>query len=358
MPDIIYQQMQSQNLPLVSILVLNYNGLRFLSDCFNSLLAGHYPNYEIYLVDNNSTDNSVEYTQKNYPVVKILQTHKNAGYSRAYNLAMAAAGGKYFVLLNNDVIVDPGWLIPLVRAAERDLTVAAVQPKILSMLDRKYFEYAGASGGYIDKYGYPFLRGRIFYTIEPDEQQYNTTADVFWTSGAAMFVRAEVLKSCGNLDEDFVHHMEEIDWCWRMHLGGHKLQVIPESVIYHFAGATIKEGSYKKLYWNHRNNIFMLVKNLETLNLIKTLIRRILLDGINILYSVLVRFDFKHAAAIGSAYLWLLVHLSLLHRKRRQVQSLRSCRDGEIKYLIYPKSIIMDYFVKGNKTFTSLGFRV
>jgi GT2 family glycosyltransferase len=358
MPDISHQQMLSQNLPLVSILVLNYNGLRFLPDCFDSLLASHYPNYEICLVDNNSTDSSVEYTQKNYPVVKILQTHKNAGYSRAYNLAMAAAGGKYFVLLNNDVIVDPGWLIPLVQAAEKDPAIGALQPKILSMIDRKCFEYAGASGGYIDKYGYPFLRGRIFYTIEPDEQQYNTTADVFWTSGAAMFVRAEALKSCGNLDEDFVHHMEEIDWCWRMHLCGYKLQAIPEAVIYHYAGATIKEGSYKKLYWNHRNNIFMLVKNLETLNLVKTIFGRIFLDGINMLYSLLFLFDFKHAWAIAAAYAWLLTHACLLSRKRRQVQSLRSRRDEEIQHLIYPRSIIMDYFIRGNKTFAGLGFRV
>lgn len=353
-----YQQMVNQNLPLVSVLVLNYNGLRFLQNCFDSLLASHYPNYEIYLVDNNSTDTSVEYTHQHYPDIKILQTHANAGYSRAYNLAMAEAAGKYLVLLNNDVRVKSDWLIHLVRAAEKEPDLAALQPKVLSMVEQNYFEYAGASGGYIDTYGYPFLRGRIFYTIEPDEHQYDTAVDVFWTSGAAMFVRAEVLKSCGNLDEDFVHHMEEIDWCWRMHLCGYKLRVIPESVIYHFAGATIKEGSYRKLYWNHRNNIFMLIKNLETGNMIKTVSRRMLLDGINIFYSALIRFDFKHVIAILAAYAWLLAHGTLIYRKRQRVQSMRRCKDSAIQHLIYPKSIILDYFLRGNKTFSSLDFRV
>jgi len=352
------QLISDQTFPLVSVLVLNYNGLKFLKDCFNSLRKSYYPNFKIYLVDNNSTDSSVEFTQHHYPEIKILQTRSNAGYSRAYNMAMAEAEGKYFVLLNNDVVVDPGWLDYLVTAAEKDPGIAALQPKILSMLKQNYFEYAGASGGYMDRYGYPFLRGRIFYSIEPDEHQYDTEAEVFWTSGAAMFVRAEVLKRAGNLDEDFVHHMEEIDWCWRLHLTGSSLKVIPDSIIYHYAGATIKEGSYRKLYWNHRNNIFMLFKNLETRNLLKILPRRMGLDGINILYSALVKFDFKHAYAIMVAYTWLLSHLPLLWRKRKQVQAQRFCNDQTMDHLVYPGSLVLDYFVRGKKTFSSLNFRV
>jgi len=157
--------------PLVSILVLNYNGVRFLKDCFDSLFAGRYANFEVYLVDNKSTDNSVDFTRQNYPAVIILQTDGNNGYSRAYNLAMATAKGTYFVLLNNDVVVESDWLIHLVQAAEADTHLAALQPKIVSMVNRNFFEYAGASGGYIDRYGYPFLRGRIFYSIEQDQQQ-------------------------------------------------------------------------------------------------------------------------------------------------------------------------------------------
>jgi GT2 family glycosyltransferase len=344
--------------PLVGVLVLNYNGLRFLRDCYDSLRKSRYPHFIIYLVDNNSTDQSVEFTQTQYPDVRIIQTGKNSGYSRAYNIAMSQADGKYFVLLNNDVVVDPGWLDHLVPITEKNPEVAALQPKILSMLKPDNFEYAGASGGYIDRYGYPFLRGRIFYSIEPDEHQYDDAADVFWTSGAAMFVRADVLKHAGNLDEDFVHHMEEIDWCWRLHLAGFKLMVIPASVIYHYAGATIKEGSYRKLYWNHRNNIFMLVKNLDTGNLLKILPQRIALDMINVMYSSFIKFDFRHAYAILAAYTWLVSHVPLLWRKRKQVQSRRFCRDKSMEHLVYHRSLVLDYFVWGKSKFSDLKFQV
>ncbi len=194
--------------PLVSVIILNYNGLRFLKDCFDSLVKCSYPNFEILLVDNNSTDESAAFTRKNYPRVKIIQTGGNKGFSWGYNISFEHAAGKYFVLLNNDVAVDPGWLEPLVAAAEADDRIGALQPKILSMIDRQSFEYAGASGGFIDKYGYPFLRGRVFYTIEKDYGQYDNETEVFWTSGAAMFVRAEALLKSGRLDEDFVFHME------------------------------------------------------------------------------------------------------------------------------------------------------
>ena len=164
----------NNNEPLVSILVLNYNGKRFLKDCYDSLYQCAYSNFEIVLVDNNSTDDSVAYTRSEYPDIQIVQTGSNAGYSRAYNIAFKESRGKYFILLNNDVVVDKGWLEPLVRAAEGDETIGALQPKIRSLIDDGYFEYAGASGGFIDKYGYPFLRGRIFYTIEKDEGQYRS----------------------------------------------------------------------------------------------------------------------------------------------------------------------------------------
>jgi GT2 family glycosyltransferase len=270
------------NLPLISILVLNYNGKEYLKECFDSLLEGTYPAVEILLIDNNSTDDSVQFTRENYKGIKVVQTYANNGYSRAYNIAFKYASGKYYVLLNNDIKVNSDWLHPLVDAAEKDKSIGALQPKILSLIDKDYFEYAGASGGFIDKYGYPFLRGRIFYTTEKDCGQFDDDAEVFWTSGAAMFIRADVLKTSDVLDEDFVHHMEEIDLCWRLHLTGFKLKVIPASVIYHYAGATIKPESFMKLYWNHRNNIFMLIKNVEGKNLFKLLFVRYILDCINI----------------------------------------------------------------------------
>lgn len=344
--------------PLVCILVLNYNGMKFLKACFDSILKSTYPNFEIALVDNKSTDESVAFTKEHYPMVNIIQTGRNGGYSRAYNVAFRETTGKYFILLNNDVEVAKDWLEPLVRVAEEDEKIGALQPKIRSLIDDGYFEYAGACGGFMDKYGYPFLRGRIFYTIEKDEGQYNDETEVFWTSGAAMFVRADALKQSGDLDEDFVHHMEEIDLCWRLHLVGYRLKVVPDSVIYHYAGATIKADSFKKIYWNHRNGIFTLIKNLETKNLIIKGFLRFKLDMINIVHASIGQLDLKHASAIIKAYIWLLLHFPLMFRKRKEVQKLRTVPDKDYQYLMYNKALVFDYFLRNKKTFQSLNFKI
>jgi len=344
--------------PLVSVLVLNYNGKQYLKECFDSLQSGNYKPIEILLIDNKSTDESVAFTKENYPNIRIVQTHANRGYSRAYNIAFNHALGKYMVLLNNDVRVAPDWLEPLVEVAEKEPDVAALQPKILSMLEPGYFEYAGASGGYIDRYGYPFLRGRIFFTIERDEGQYEDEQDVFWTSGAAMFLRRESIAKSLNLDEDFVHHMEEIDLCWRLHLTGFRLKVVPRSVIWHYAGATIKSDSYKKLYWNHRNNIFMMIKNLERKNLILFMPVRLLLDFINIFSAVMLRQNFRQSFAIINAYIWLVTNLGLILRKRKVVQHIRTVTDRDVFRLVYPGSVVSRYFIFRKKTYMSLKFNV
>jgi GT2 family glycosyltransferase len=291
-------------------------------------------------------------------MVKIVQTHQNGGYSRAYNISFREAKGKYYILLNNDVVVANNWLEPLVETAESDNTIGALQPKIRSLIDDGYFEYAGACGGYMDRFGYPFLRGRIFYTIEKDEGQYDDETCVFWTSGAAMFVRAEALKKSGNLDEDFVHHMEEIDLCWRLHLVDYRLKVVPDSVIYHYAGATIKADSFKKIYWNHRNGIFTLIKNLEKGNLAKVLIIRYLLDAINVIHAAIFQFDLKHAYAIIKAHAWLFLHFRMMLQKRKEVQKIRLVPDKKYRYLMYNRILVFDYFLKGKKTFSRLGFNL
>jgi len=354
----IHQDKTKNHEPLVSILVLNYNGKKFLKGCFDSILKSTYRNYEIALVDNNSSDDSIAYTEANYPMVKIIQTHSNAGYSRAYNIAFKEAEGKYYILLNNDVIVAESWLEPLVSVAESDEKIGALQPKIRSFIDDGYFEYAGASGGFMDKYGYPFLRGRIFYTIERDEGQYDDESFVFWTSGAAMFVRAEALEKSGDLDEDFVHHMEEIDLCWRLHLVDYRLKVIPDSVIYHYAGATIKADSFKKIYWNHRNGIFTLIKNLEEGNLTKTLFVRYLLDVINVFHAAIGQFDLIHASAIIKSHIWLIFNLRMMFRKRKEVQKIRVVPDKDYQFLMYNEFLVFDYFLRGKKTFSSLDFKI
>ncbi len=343
----------ADNHPLVSVLILNHNGKAFLKDCFESVLAADYPNQEIILIDNASTDDSVAYTKANFPSVKIFETGINGGYSLAYNLSFQQARGKYLVLLNNDVTVEPDWLDHLVQRAEDDPQIGALQPKLVSMLDPGNFEYAGASGGYMDRYGFPFLRGRVFNHLERDEGQYDDEVSVLWTSGAAMFVRAEALEYTGGLDESFVHHMEEIDLCWRLNLVGYDLKVIPSSKIYHYGGATITPDSYMKIYWNHRNSIFMLIKNLESPNLFRILFGRWLLDLLAI-GSSLAKFDLKRAQAIIAGHNWLLLRWNEIKQKRLTVQSLRSVNDRQLNKLFYPKSVALQFFIKGRRTYHEL----
>ena len=345
--------MSRNSFPLVHVVVLNYNGMRFLKDCFDSLKNSGYPNFETVLLDNLSTDESVSYIQKNYPETRILQTGSNSGYSRAYNHAFENCSGKYIVLLNNDVKVRPGWLGPLVDEAESYDSIAALAPKLVSMHDTTLFEYAGACGGYLDIFGYPFARGRVFFTLEKDIGQYEDNATVFWVTGAAMFVRLSALKQCGNLDVDFVHHMEEIDLCWRMNLAGFKLKVVPKSIVEHYGGATIIPDSYRKTYWNHRNSIFMLFKNLERKNLFIILFKHFLLDQMASAWFF-VNLKWHKVFAVQWAQVWVLAHLGMILRKRKEAQKVRKVSDESIFKIIYPRSIAMRYFVHGEKTFQQL----
>ncbi len=345
--------MNTQEFPLVSVLVLNYNGKKFLDDCFQTVLAATYPNFEVIMIDNLSTDDSVAYTESNYPDVHIFQNGVNGGFSLAYNNSFKIAKGKYYVILNNDVSVEKDWLEPLVEEAEKDPKVGALQPKLVSMIEPNKFEYAGASGGFMDKYGYPFTRGRVIDTIEEDKGQYDDIVRLFWTTGAAMFVRAETLGKTGGMDVDFVHHMEEIDLCYRINLVGYKLKVVPKSLVYHYGGGIISYDSYKKLYWNHRNSVFMMLKNLETKNLFTIIPARILLDLMTAGWS-LATLNFKRIGALIHAYFWLLVHPAMILRKRKEVKKVRTIGDKEIFKLLHPKSVALQYFLKGKKTFNEI----
>jgi len=339
--------------PLVSVLVLNYNGLRFLNDCFSSLLEASYPNQEIIMIDNLSTDDSVSYMEKHFPTVKIFQNGINGGFSLAYNNAFKIAKGTYFVILNNDVKVDKAWLEPMVTLCESDDRIGAVQPKLLSMLEPRKFEYAGASGGHLDKYGYAFTRGRIFDFVEEDKGQYEDEAEVFWTTGAAMFVRSEALKCSGDMDVDFVHHYEEIDLCYRINLAGFILKVCPKSIVYHYGGGIISYESYKKMYWNHRNSVFMMLKNLESHNLVWFIPSRILLDAMTLGWAIL-KFDTRRIRALIHAWFWLLFHPVLIVQKRKEVKKRRVIRDNELFKRMYPRSIAIQYFFYHRKIFAAL----
>ena len=339
--------------PEVAIIVLNHNGIQFLKTCLDSLLRTTYPAVQLWMYDNCSTEDDVNYVKSRYPCVKVIESKLNGGYSLAYNEAIKHVNAKYAVLLNNDVEVEPDWIDHLVAAAEADATIAALQPKLVSLTNRKQFEYAGSSGGEMDKYGYPFLRGRIFFTIENDEGQYENCKEIFWASGAALFVKTSCFMESGGLDKIFVHHMEEIDLCWRLLLLGYKIKVIPKSVVAHYGGGTIKSDSYKKMYWNHRNSVFMLIKNLGKKRLVKTLLIRFILDLLTALFF-LVSFKPRRTRAIFNAYIWIFTHLSIMKQERKKVQLMRRVNDEEIFKKIYPKSIAIQYFLYKKKRFSDL----
>jgi len=339
--------------PEVAVIVLNHNGKKFLDDCFNSIRLTTYSNYRIYLLDNASTDDDVTYVRSTFPEVHIIQNSENNGFCAAYNLAFTQCTGKYFLCLNNDVKVKPDWLTHLVNVAEEDDMIAALQPKIVSFFDEHKFEYAGSSGGMMDIYGFPFLRGRVFDTIEDDNGQYDDISDIFWSCGAACFIRASVLKEIGIFDETIVHHMDEIDLNWRMHLMGYKVKVVPQSIILHYGGATIQQQSFKKMYWNHRNSLYLLLKNYGIKNAISKSFVHVLLDYIAIGKSV-VSLEFTRALAIFYAHLWITLNIFLINKKRNQVQKMRTKNDDYIRSKFYPKSVVWQYFFSNKKTYTEL----
>ena len=342
-----------EKFPLVDVIVLNHNGKAFLDACLSSVLASTYPNFRVHLLDNASTHDDVAYAAANYPSVHIIRNLLNNGYCAAYNLAFSKCEGAYFLCLNNDVVVAADWLDHLIEAAESDPGIGALQPKVIAMLDETHFEYAGAAGGMMDMYGFPFMRGRIFYTVEPDRKQYDSPAKIFWTSGAAMLVRASALMDTGMLDEHIVHHMDEIDLNWRMQLQGYHLAIVPSAVIKHYGGATIRAESFSKMYWNHRNSLYIMLKNYEFGNAIRKTFVHLLLDYVAIVVS-LFRGEANRSGAILKSHFWIITHLGLIIRKRREVQKKRKVSDRQLLSNMYRRSIVWDYFVLGRKRFSDL----
>lgn len=245
-----------------SIIILNWNGAEMLRTYLPSVIANTtLPGCEIIVADNGSTDNSLEVLQKEFPSVRIIALDQNYGFAEGYNRALAQTNAEYTVLLNSDVETPEGWLAPLLDYLNTHPDTAAVQPKIRSWRNRSFFEHAGAAGGYLNALGYPYCRGRILWHVEEDKGQYDTPAEVDWTSGACMCVRTQVYKDCGGLDATFFAHMEEIDLCWRMRNKGWKLACLPQSVVYHLGGGSLHYDSPRKTYLNHRNNLLMIAKN-------------------------------------------------------------------------------------------------
>lgn len=328
-----------------AVVILNYNGKGFLQKFLPNVLDKS-TDAQVIVADNGSSDDSVSLMQKEFPEVTLLQQNKNLGFAGGYNRALEQIDTEYYVLLNSDVEVSDNWLIPLLELMDSDKNIAACQPKILSYDEKSRFEYAGASGGFIDKLGYPFCRGRVFETLEEDKKQYDDKHEIFWATGACMMVRASIFHELGGLDADFFAHMEEIDFCWRAKNAGFKIMVEPASSVFHVGGGTLPKSSPQKTYLNFRNNFMLLYKNLPSKRLSKVLLVRLFLDGAAGV-KFLLQGQVKDVGAIINAHFYFYSHLNVLKEKRAQLKQQNVSG-------IYQKSLVSEYYLKGKKYFSDL----
>lgn len=329
-----------------AVVILNWNGRAFLEKFLPSVIQ-HTTSYaEIIIADNASTDDSISFLKKHYPEIQIVQNEENGGFAKGYNDALRRIEADYYVLLNSDIEVTKNWISPVIDLMESDPLIAACQPKLRAYHETEKFEYAGASGGFIDKYGYPFCRGRIFQKLETDHSQYEDATDVFWATGACLFVRAKLYHELGGLDEDFFAHMEEIDFCWRLHIAGYRVMVQPQSVVYHVGGGTLPKKSSRKTYLNFRNNFYLLSKNLPTSRLLPVFFVRIILDAVAAL-KFLADGQLADFFAVTKAYFSFFRHLPVLFRYRK------SHKHSHVPHM-YQKSIVYEHYIKKRNTFSEL----
>lgn len=329
----------------IAVLILNWNGQHLLERFLPSIVEYNSTIADVIVIDNASSDDSISFLKENYPSIQRIEFEKNYGFAKGYNKAIELVSYEYVVLLNSDVRVTDNWLQAPFDFLESNLSYAACQPKILDEKDPSKFEYAGACGGYIDFLGYPFCRGRIFDELEVDKGQYNSIKDVFWASGAALFVRRTEYIETGGLDARFFAHQEEIDLCWRLLNRGFKIACVPQSIVYHLGGASLDKAHPRKTFLNFRNNLVMLLKNLP-LHALPLILFRLVLDGIAGVKFV-SEGKFNHCFAIVKAHFsfYSRIPTVLINRKR----TLKI--DNSIKY---KDSILVEYFLKGNKKFEDL----
>ncbi len=334
----------------VAVVILNYNGKSFLEQFLKNAIEYSQP-HQVVVADNASTDDSMNYLQKNFPEVQLIRNSTNTGYAGGYNEALKQVDAEYYILLNNDVEVSPNWIQPLLELMEKDNSIAACQPKVLDQKNKNLFEYAGASGGSIDKYGYPFCRGRIFETIEEDKGQYNDIKQIFWASGACLMLRSKTFWELDGFDADYFAHMEEIDLCWRMQNLGHTIFVNPSSFVYHVGGGTLNKQSSQKTFLNFRNSLVTLTKNHPSKSLFFKLVMRLILDGIAGC-RFLLKFQFGQLIAILQAHGSYYWNLNTTLKKRK---ALKKLNDYHLKFEhSYPNSIVYAHFVKGLKKYSEL----
>ena len=325
----------------LSVVILNWNGRRHLERYLPSVVAHTEGDAEVVVADNGSTDDSLQWLRLNYPDVRVIRFDRNYGFAGGYNRALREVESEYVLLLNSDVEVTAGWWQPLVEVLDTESDVAAVTPKLLADMERTQFEYAGASGGFIDYLGYPFCRGRILSNVEEDRGQYDDRRDIFWASGAAMCCRREVFNSLGGFDEDFFAHMEEIDLQWRMQLAGWRIVVEPKSVVYHLGGGTLPASS-RKIFLNHRNNLAMLFKCASPMQRAVVAVVRPATDMLEALVN-LVTLHPQRAWAIVRAWGEFIAWHGVLSRKRKAVVRTKKVDN------IYRNSIVLRYIFGGRK---------
>ncbi|RZN82914.1 MAG: glycosyltransferase family 2 protein [Winogradskyella sp.] len=327
----------------IAVVILNWNGKTLLEQFLPSVTTCS-NDAKIYVADNASTDGSIDFLANHYPEIKIIQNKENGGYAKGYNDALKYVDEPLLCLLNSDIEVTKDWLLPIVEAYNSEETVAIIQPKILDYKQKSHFEYAGAAGGFIDKYGYPFCRGRIFDTIEEDKGQYDDITEIFWASGACLFIKNEVFKSLNGFDDTYFAHMEEIDLCWRAFNYSHKTIYVGASAVFHVGGATLQNTSPRKTYLNFRNSLYTLVKNTDR-NVFRRVFTRLFLDGIAGI-RFLIKGKPSYCFAVLKAHISFYTTLPRLLKQRKQIKQLSNYNNRT--------SIVWDYFIKKKQKFDCL----
>jgi len=341
-----FTETQDNNLKKTAVVILNWNGRKFLEDFLPGVVEHSIDYSDIYVADNNSSDCSLEFLENNFPQVKIIKLSENYGFAKGYNLALKQVDAEYYILLNSDVQVKDNWVAPLIDFLETNKDYAACQPKLLSYFNQDSFEYAGGAGGFIDKFGYPFCKGRVFNNIEKDNGQYDFNDEIFWATGACLAIRAKLFHEQNGFDEDFFAHMEEIDLCWRLKNQGHKIGYCYNSKVFHYGGGSLPKSSSFKTYLNMRNNLVMVYKNLNTKHINSMLFSRIILDLISSV-KFLFAGGIKEFWAVPRAHYYFFKNLSKIKAKRK------SLPHREVTN-VYRKSIVFAYFFKRKRYFSQL----
>jgi GT2 family glycosyltransferase len=338
------------NSPKVALVILNWNGVKYLKQFLPSVMVSNWPGLEVVVGDNASTDDSIAFLQENYPGIRIIQNDQNYGFTGGYNRVLAQVDADYYILLNSDVEVTPNWIEPVIELMQSDELIAAAAPKLLAYSNKDTFEHAGAAGGFIDVYGYPFCRGRLFNEVEKDNGQYQQSGEVFWASGAALFIKKKYWDLAGGFDESFFAHMEEIDLCWRLKNMGYKVMYCAQSTVYHVGGGTLNAENPFKTYLNFRNNLWLIKKNLPFWRAVWLISLRMWLD-LAALLKFLAEGKRKDAWAVSRAHQSFVV--SLFKSKVKNQKSKIVSRSWGLTG-IYKGSIVWQFFVKKKTRFTDL----